>query len=141
MSLLCSLLLASSLSFASDSDNNYIDYTDIAAGEVAPFSGKLLKEEALIQIIVMHDKEVKKLKVDHTFEISKISSDFQLKHDLLNLKYTSEVEMYKTMITARDEQLRIDSRKDVLQKWGTYGAFILGALTTVAVVHAVDHIE
>ena len=31
---------------------------------------------------------------------------------MLNLRYTSETEMYKTMITARDEQLKKDSKKD-----------------------------
>ena len=139
MNILFSLIFASSISFATAPEP--IDYVDIVQGQKAPFTGKLLTEEALIKIIVSHDTEIKKLSADHEFKISKLTLDHQLKYDMLNLKYTSETERYKTMITARDEQLRRESRKDVLQRWGIYGSFILGALTTVGIAYAVDNVE
>jgi hypothetical protein len=139
MNIFCSLLLASSIASATEQES--IDYADIIKGQRAPFSGKLLKEEALIKIIVSHETEIKKLSADHDFKISKLELNSQLRYDMLNLKYTSETEMYKTMIIARDDQLRIDSKKDVLQRWGIYGSFILGALTTVGIAYAVDNVE
>ena len=139
MGIFCSLLFVISLANATEADQ--IDYTDISKGQRAPFTGKLLKEEALIKIIVTHDKEVKKLNADHEFRMSRLTLDNQLKYDLLNLKYTSEIDMYKTMIDSRDEQLRIDSKKDVFQRWGIYGSFILGALTTVGIAYAIDNVE
>ena len=132
-------LLLCSTAFADTT--NLPDYTDLLEGQKAPYTGKLFTEEALIKIIVGHENEIEKLKIDHTFKIEKNSADFKLQYDTLDLKYKSETEMYKTMIQVRDDQLRKDSKKDVLQRWGIYGSFILGALTTVAVVHAVDHVE
>jgi hypothetical protein len=139
MSIFCSLLLASSIALSADTEQ--IDYTDITKGQRAPFSGKLLKESALIKIIVTHDKEIKKLSADYEFKITKMGLDHKLSYDLLSLKYTSETDMYKTMIETRDEQLKIDSKKDVLQRWGVYGSFILGALTTVGIAYAIDNVE
>ena len=117
------------------------DYVDLQSGQRAPYAGKLFTEDALIKMIVGHENEIEKIKIDYEFKIEKNAADFNLKYDLLDLRYKSETEMYKTMIQVRDDQLKKDSKKDVLQRWGIYGSFILGALTTVAVVHAVDHIE
>jgi len=117
------------------------DYTDLKKGERAPYAGKLFTEEALIKVIVGHENEIEKIKIEYQFKIDKNKADFDLKYNLLDLRYKSETDMYKTMIQVRDDQLKKDSKKDVLQQWGIYGSFILGALTTVAVVHAVDRIE
>jgi len=114
------------------------DYTDLKKGQRAPYAGKLFTEEALIKIIVGNENELKKIKIDNQFQIDRNKANFDLKYNLLDLKYKSETDMYKTMITTRDDQLKKDSKKDVLQRWGIYGSFIFGALTTVAVVHAVD---
>jgi hypothetical protein len=132
-------LLLCSTAFADNT--NLPDYVDLLEGQRAPYTGKLFTEDALIKIIVGHENEIEKLKIDYEFKIEKSAADFKLKHDLLDLRYKSETEMYKTMIQVRDDQLKKDSKKDVLQRWGIYGSFILGALTTVAVVHAVDHVE
>ncbi len=42
------------------------------------------------------------------------------------------------MIAARDKQLNKDAKKDVIQRWVTYGAFALGAASSIAIFHAVD---
>ena len=131
--LLCSVAFAETPSLP--------DYVDLQAGQQAPYAGKLFTEDALIKMIIGHENEIEKIKIDYEFKIDKNEADFKLKYDLLDLRYKSETEMYKTMIDVRDDQLKKDSRKDVLQRWGIYGSFILGALTTVAVVHAVDHVE
>lgn len=117
------------------------DYIDLKQGQRAPYAGKLFTEDALIKIIVNHENQIEKFKIDYEFKIEKNAANFKLKYDLLDLRYKSETEMYKIMIIVRDDQLKLDSRKDVLQQWGIYGSFILGALTTVAVVYAVDSVE
>lgn len=135
-----SLLLLCSFAFANDV-TSLPDYTDLLEGQRAPYAGKLFTEDALIKMIVGHENEIAKLGIDYEFKIEKNAADFKLEYDLLDLRYKSETEMYKTMIQVRDDQLKKDSRKDVLQQWGIYGSFILGALTTVAVVYAVDQVE
>jgi len=46
--------------------------------------------------------------------------------------------MYQSMIAARDLELRKSAKKDVWQKWATYGGFVLGAATSVAIFYSVN---
>lgn len=125
-------LLMSSLAFASP------DFTSVKEGQAAPFSGKLLTEEALAEIIVQHEEEVAKCEINLNYEIEKFKANSDLKYSLLEVRYDAEVEMYKRMIEIRDMQIKRDKKKDVLQRWGVYGAFILGVGTTVAITHTVN---
>ena len=85
MSIFCSLLLASSIALSANTEQ--IDYTDIMKGQRAPFAGKLLKEAALIKIIVTHDKEIKKLSADYEFKITKIGLNHKLKYDFVSMTF------------------------------------------------------
>ena len=125
-------LLMSSLAFANP------DFVSVEEGQVAPFSGKLLTEEALAEIIVQNEEEVAKCKIDSDYEIEKFKANSDLKYNLLEVRYDAEIEMYKRMLEVRDEQIKRDKKKDVLQRWGVYGAFILGVGTTVAITHTVN---
>ena len=42
------------------------------------------------------------------------------------------------MVEARDAQIKKDKKRDVWQRWATYGAFMLGVGTTVAVTYSVN---
>jgi hypothetical protein len=97
-----------------------------------------LTEEALAEIIIQNEEEVAKCKIDSDYEIEKFKANSDLKYNLLEVRYDAEIEMYKRMIEVRDEQIRRDKKKDVLQRWGVYGAFILGVGTTVAITHTVN---
>ena len=46
--------------------------------------------------------------------------------------------MYQSMILARDAQIKKDKKRDVWQRWATYGAFALGVGTTVAITYSVN---
>tara|TARA_B100000900_G_scaffold402100_1_gene407569 strand:+ start:2941 stop:3363 length:423 start_codon:yes stop_codon:yes gene_type:complete len=115
------------------------DYVEVQQGQPTPFEGFLFTTNAVSTIIAKHDEELSLLSANHDLEMKKLESKYKLDYDTLDLRYKSETEMYKQMIEVRDVQLRSASRKDILQKWGTYGAFVVGAATSVAIFYSVNH--
>ena len=114
------------------------DFVNIESGEPAPYSGKLLTDEALAKIISQNERELAQCMIDSDFDIEKFKANQALKYDLLDIRYKSEVEMYQMMIDTRDQQIKKDKKRDVWQRWATYGAFVLGAGTTVAITYSVN---
>lgn len=114
------------------------DFTSLEKGTPAPFSGKLLTDEALSEIISQNERKIEQCKIDADYSFKKYQADQQLKYDLLNVRYQSEMTMYLDMIAARDAQIKKDKKRDVWQRWAVYGAFMLGVGTTVAVTHSVN---
>jgi len=125
-------LLMSGLAIASP------DFVNIELDEPAPFAGKLLTNEALAKIISQYERDLSQCKIDSDFNIEKFKANQALKYDLLDIRYKSEVEMYQMMIDTRDQQIKKDKKRDVWQRWATYGAFVLGVGTTVAITYSVN---
>ena len=114
------------------------DFVNVEEGQPAPISGKILTSEALAEIISQHQREIDHCKIDADFDFKKYQANQELKYELLQIKYDSEVEMYQSMILARDAQIKKDKKRDVWQRWATYGAFALGVGTTVAITYSVN---
>ena len=120
-------------------ETNTDDYVDVKSGETVPFDGKLFTNEAIAKILSNHKAEKDKIKVESDFLLEKTKLDLNLKYDILQSKTNSEIEMYKTMISVRDEELKKAAKKDLLKTWGAYGAFILGSATSIAIFYSVNH--
>ena len=114
------------------------DYVRIEAGDAAPISGILLTEEALAKIIAQNEREVEQCKIDAEYTFKEYQAQQTLQYDLLDVRYRSEMQMYQDMIAIRDEQIKKDKKRDVWQRWSTYGAFVLGVGTTVGITYAVN---
>ena len=115
-----------------------IDYTSIEKGEEAPFSGKLMSNSALAQIIEVHESEILKLDLEREYELQKQADSFQLKYDLYETRCEANIDMYKEMIAIRDEEINAQARKDWIQRLAFFGGFVLGTATTVGVVYSVN---
>lgn len=114
------------------------DYVRVEEGQSTPFTGILLTEEALAQIIAQNEREVEQCQIDAEYTFSQYQAEQKLEYDLLNVRYQSEIQMYQDMIDIRDAQIKKDKKRDVWQRWGTYGAFMLGVGTTVGITYAVN---
>ena len=114
------------------------DFVNIEEGEPAPFAGKLITDEGLAKIIAQYEADLKQADLNLEYEVQKKSSEMQLHYDLLNVKYTSEKEMYQEMIASRDEQLKINRRQDFWRRFATYAGFFIGAGTTVGIVYSLN---
>lgn len=127
------LILLSALCFAND-----VDYVDLRKGQHAPFSGKLFKNSAISKIIAENSAALEKCEEISSFKIEKQRLRLDLKYDLLEARYNNDINMYKDMIAIRDEQLKRETEKYTFQKWLSYGSFILGAGTSVAIFYSVS---
>ena len=114
------------------------DYVRVTEGDDAPISGILLTEEALAKIIAQNEREVEQCKIDAEYAFEEYKAQQTLQYDLLDVRYRSEIQMYQDMIVIRDDQIKKDKKRDVWQRWSTYGAFILGVGTTVGITYAVN---
>lgn len=114
------------------------DYVRVVEGDAAPISGILLTEEALAEIIAQNEREVEQCKIDAEYAFEEYKAQQTLQYDLLDVRYRSEMQMYQDMITIRDEQIKKDKKRDVWQRWSTYGAFVLGVGTTVGITYAAN---
>ncbi len=127
------LIALTSILWAADTD-----FTNISEGEEAPFAGKLLTNEALAEIIATHEKELLQSDLDKEFELQKRTDELNLKYDLYATRCEANTEMYKGMIELRDEEIKIQSRKDWIQRLAFFGGFALGTATTIGIVYSVN---
>jgi len=114
------------------------DFVNIEKGEPAPFAGKIITDEGLAKIIAKHEADQLQCDLDLEYAVQKKSSELDLKYYLLNSKYEAEKHMYEEMIAARDEQLKINRRKDFWRRFATYSGFFVGAATTVGIVYSLN---
>jgi len=114
------------------------DFTRLKEGAKAPFDGILLTNEAMTEIITKHERELDQCKIESEYKIKSLTADKKLEYDLLKVRYDAEKEMYLDMIKTRDNQIEKDKKKDTVQRWVTYGAFVLGVSSTVGITYAVN---
>ena len=115
-----------------------VDYVNISEGDPAPFSGKLLTHAAMAQIIATHEKEMLQADLDKEFELEKKTDELNLKYDLYEARCIANTEMHKQMITLRDEEIKIQARKDWIQRLAFFGGFALGTATTIGITYSVN---
>jgi len=115
-----------------------IDYANVDKGDQAPFTGKLLTHDALAQIISTHEKELLQADLDKEFELQRKSDELSLKYDLYYTKCEANTTMYKQMIELRDEEIKIQARKDWIQRLAFFGGFALGTATTIGITYSVN---
>jgi hypothetical protein len=115
-----------------------IDFVNISEGDPAPFAGKLITDEGLAKIIAQHEADQLQSDLDLEYAVQEKVNELNLKYDLLNTRYEVEKQMYEEMITARDEQLKINRRQDFWRRFATYAGFFVGAGTTVGIVYSLN---
>jgi len=115
-----------------------IDYANVDKGERAPFTGKLLTHDALAQIIATQEKELLQSDLDKEYELQRLSDQLNLKYDLYSTKCEANTEMYQQMIKLRDEEIKIQARKDWIQRLAFFGGFALGTATTIGITYSVN---
>jgi hypothetical protein len=133
------LLLLIQPAIAEDSFQD-LDFVNIAEGEAAPFSGKLLTNEAIAEILSKHQLEIDNLKIQHTAELEKQSLDLKLRYDMLDARFKLDTELYKGMIDNRDLLLKDfnPNQNSGLTDWKFTGGFLAGAAVTIGIAYSLD---
>lgn len=114
------------------------DFVHVKQGARAPFSGVLLTNESLAEIISKNEREVRQCKIDADFNFKEFEAKKDLEYQLLKIRYDSDLKTHLQMIAARDAQIEKDKKKDVIQRWGFYGSFVLGVGATIGTTYLVN---
>ena len=117
-------------------------YTELKQGEPAPYAGILLTKEAIAKIYADQELALKKLKIEHEYQLNTSKLSAKTKYNLLDTRYKLDVEMYKNMIENRDNSIKkmpIYSQ-GYKSDWSMIGGFILGSFVTVGIVYSIDKI-
>jgi hypothetical protein len=121
------------LSYAADTS-----YTHVKEGQKAPFDGILMTNDALIQMIATQETEVKTCELDKKTQLELQKNELNTKYQLYEARCESEKKMNEELITIRDEQLKKDKAKDIIQRAAFFGGFVLGATTSVGIVYSLN---
>jgi len=120
-------------SFAADTS-----YTHIKEGQKAPFDGVLMTNDALIQMISTQESEVKTCELDKKTQLDLQKNELNTKYQLYEARCEAEKVMNEELIAIRDEQLKKDRAKDIIQRAAFFGGFVLGATTSVGIVYSLN---
>tara|TARA_R110000824_G_scaffold21112_9_gene78967 strand:+ start:1267 stop:1707 length:441 start_codon:yes stop_codon:yes gene_type:complete len=119
-------------------------FTFVQEGNEVPFTGTLFDPEATAKILTDYEflKEDYKLELAYRLAIQKEEYDFQV--DQLNITIRFQKEHYEASLAIYDAQVE-DLRKIIAKKPNKLssgliiaGGFVVGVLTSVAIVYAVD---
>lgn len=114
------------------------DFTHIKSGARAPFAGVLLTNESLAEIISQNEREIRQCKIDADFSFKEFEAKKNLEYQLLKIRYDADLKTHLQMISARDAQIEKDKKKDVIQRWGFYGSFVLGVGAAIGTTYLVN---
>ena len=112
-------------------------------GEAAPFSGRLMNDEAVANIIAGREMSVEQCEIQKELAISLTKADLQLEIDYLNAELETETEKNATLLELRDQEIS-SLRKEIKPNktmWAFFGGFLLATGTSLGTYYAVREID
>ena len=110
-------------------------FTELEAGECAPWKGRLLNDEALTELIVQDQTNKMSCDFRVEFEVNKILIEEKYKYNLLETKYKAETTKLNEILKIRDQQIEKMKPRD--NSLFIAGGFVLGATTAIAIMYAI----
>ena len=110
-------------------------FTELEAGECAPWKGRLLNDEALTELIVQDQTNKMSCDFRVEFEVNKVLIEEKYRYNLLETKYNAETTKLKEILKIRDQQIEKMKPRD--NSLFIAGGFVLGATTAIAIMYAV----
>ena len=112
-------------------------------GDVAPFDGRLMNDEAVANIIAGREMSVQQCEIQKELAISLTKADLQLEIDYLNAELETETEKNTTLLELRDQEIS-SLRKEIKPNktmWAFFGGFLLATGTSLGTYYAVREID
>jgi len=112
----------------------------LSEGEPAPFTGRLLNDEAIVKIGVEDSFKVEQCNLQINYELEKQKLEMELKFEKEKIRLETDKKILEEKVKLRDQtivQLR-DLRKPWPPVFYASGGFFVGAATTIAILYAVN---
>ena len=127
------LLLLSSLAFGE------AQFTQLAKGEVAPFSGRLLNDEAIAKIVVDQESIQESCQITVDYELDIAQAKWNYDFEIMKTGLEGKLERAEATIEVQTEELEYLRNQDKPTRpflWITTG-FVIGTASSVAIFHSV----
>jgi len=119
-------------------------YTQLEAGELAPFAGYLFNETATAELIVEKQFSMSECDLRVDFEVNRISAEYDLQLSLSEIRATAEQEKLNFLLTETQDELDTyienAARRPNTQLWFA-GGMAVGIATSVAIFYAATEIS
>jgi len=119
-------------------------YTQLEAGEPAPFAGYLFNETATAELIVEKQFSMSECDLRVDFEVNKISAEYDLQLTLSEVRSTAEQERLNFLLTETQNELDTyienAARRPNTQLWFA-GGMVVGIATSVTIFYAATEIS
>ena len=119
-------------------------YTQLEAGEQAPFAGYLFNETATAELIVEKQFAMTECDLRTEFEISRIRAEYDLQIRLADIQATAEQEKLNFLLTETQNELDTyienAARRPNTHLWFA-GGMAAGIVTSVAIFYAATEIS
>ena len=112
-------------------------------GEAAPFSGRLMNDEAVANIIAGKEMSVEQCEIQKELQVSLTKAELQLQIDYLNAELETENAKNTTLLELRDQEIAA-LRKEIKPNktmWAFFGGFLLASGTSLGTYYAVRKID
>jgi len=115
-------------------------FTALEKGESAPFSGRLLNDEAIVKISVEDQFKAQQCEIQIDYEKQKLQALHVYELEKLKIKLESDIYVLENKITLREERIQDlqkltkPTRPIILITSG----FVIGTASTIAITYAVN---
>ena len=112
-------------------------------GDVAPFNGRLMNDEAIANIISGKEMSVEQCEIQKELAIATTKAELQLQIDYLRAELETEKEKNIALLGIRDQEI-VALRKEMKPNksmWAFFGGFMLASGTSLGTYYSVREIN
>ena len=112
-------------------------------GNPAPFSGRLMNDEAVANIIAGREMSVEQCEIQKELVVSLTKAELQLEIDYLKAELETEKEKNVTLLEIRDQEIESlrSQMKPNKTMWAFFGGFMLASGTSLGTYYSVREIN
>jgi len=112
-------------------------------GDVAPFDGRLMNDEAVANIIAGNELTLEQCEIKTTLKVSIVKAELQLEIDYLKAELETEQAKNATLLELRDTEISALRKEMKPNKtmWAFFGGFLLASGTSLGTYYSVREIN
>ena len=112
-------------------------------GDVAPFDGRLMNDEAVANIIAGNELTLEQCHIKTELQVSIVKAELQLEIDYLKAELETETAKNTTLLELRDTEISSLRKQMKPNKtmWAFFGGFLLATGTSLGTYYAVREID
>jgi len=112
-------------------------------GDVAPFDGRLMNDEAVANIIAGREMSVEQCEIQKELAIATTKAELQLQIDYLKAELETEKEKRVALMGIRDQEIEALRKEMKPNKtmWAFFGGFMLASGTSLGTYYSVREID